>query len=199
MNFLRNIIKGSNRLFGEKTEKIAIVSIALVLTVSYGLFFYLQTITENDIKNSLIQQQRQRQIESTKAISKNIGSDLDSIMARLQMLARSAELQGGQFSDNNTRTLLEEVYHQIIAITAMDRLFILDKNNIVKMNIVPKGENTFVGSNVSALSWVKGATGDKKNSIPFFSNGYVGLDNKYRIVLTYPIIDKKTAEYWGAV
>jgi uncharacterized membrane protein YfhO len=96
MNFLRNIIKGSNRLFGEKTKKIAIVSIALVLIVSYGLFFYLQTITENDIKNSLIQQQRQRQIESTKAISQNIGSDLDSIMARLQMLARSAELQGGQ-------------------------------------------------------------------------------------------------------
>ena len=199
MNFLRNIIKGSNRLFGEKTKKIAIVSIALVLTVSYGLFFYLQTITENDIKNSLIQQQRQRQIESTKAISQNIGSDLDSIMARLQMLARSAELQGGQFSDNNTRTLLEEVYHQIIAITAVDRLFILDKNNIVKMNIVPKGENTFVGSNVSALSWVKGATGDKKNSIPFFSNGYVGLDNKYRIVLTYPIIDKQTGEYFGLV
>jgi hypothetical protein len=74
MNFLRNIIKGSNRLFGEKTKKIAIVSIALVLIVSYGLFFYLQTITENDIKNSLIQQQRQRQIESTKAISQNIGS-----------------------------------------------------------------------------------------------------------------------------
>jgi signal transduction histidine kinase len=199
MNFLRNIIKGSNRLFGEKTKKIAIVSIALVLIVSYGLFFYLQTITENDIKNSLIQQQRQRQIESTKAISQNIGSDLDSIMARLQMLARSAELQGGQFSDNNTRTLLEEVYHQITAITAVDRLFILDKNNIVKMNIVPKGENTFVGSNVSALSWVKGATGDKKNSIPFFSNGYVGLDNKYRIVLTYPIIDKQTGEYFGLV
>ena len=65
MNFLRNIVKGSNRLFGEKTKKIAIVSIALVLTVSYGLFFYLQTITENDIKNSLIQQQRQHQIEST--------------------------------------------------------------------------------------------------------------------------------------
>ena len=84
MNFLRNIIKGSNRLFGEKTKKIAIVSIALVLTVSYGLFFYLQTITENDIKNSLIQQQRQRQIESTKAISQNIGFDLDSIMVRLQ-------------------------------------------------------------------------------------------------------------------
>jgi hypothetical protein len=89
-------------------------------------------------------------------------------MARLQMLARTSELQRGQVSDNNTRALLEEVYHQITAITAVDRLFILDKNNIVKMNIVPKGENTFVGSNVSSLSWIKEATADKKNGIPFF-------------------------------
>jgi hypothetical protein len=39
MNLLRNIIKGSNRLFGEKTKIIAIALIALALTVSYGLFF----------------------------------------------------------------------------------------------------------------------------------------------------------------
>jgi hypothetical protein len=200
MNFLKNIIRGDKRLFArEKTKKLAIVSIILILVISYSIFFYLQTITENNIKSSLIEQQRERQIESTRAISQNIGSDLDSIMARLQMLARTSELQRGQVSDNNTRALLEEVYHQITAITAVDRLFILDKNNIVKMNIVPKGENTFVGSNVSSLSWIKEATADKKNGIPFFSNGYVGLDNKYRIVLTYPIINRQTGEYFGLV
>ena len=36
------------------------------------------------------------------------------------------------------------------------------------MNIVSKEENTFVGANVSSLSWVKEATTDKKNSMPFF-------------------------------
>jgi hypothetical protein len=66
---------------------------------------------------------------------------------------------------------LEEVYHQITAVTPVDRLFILDKDNIVKMNIVPKGENTFVDANVSSLSWVKEATADKKNSMPFFLMG----------------------------
>lgn len=69
MNFLRNIIKGSNRLFGEKTKKIVIVSIALVLIVSYDIFFYFTIITGNDIKNSLIQQQRQHQIESTNILN----------------------------------------------------------------------------------------------------------------------------------
>ena len=201
MAFLKNIIKGADNrsFFSGKTKKIAILSITLIIIVSYGLFFYLQTATENDIKNSLIEQQRQRQIESSKAISQNIGSDLDSIMARLQMLAISEDLQQGQLSDNNTRILLEEVYSQVTAITPVDRLFILDKDNIVRMNIVPKGENTFVGSNVSSLSWVKEATGDRKTSMPFFSNGYVGLDNKYRIVLTYPIINKQTGEYFGLV
>lgn len=69
MNFLRNIIKGSNRLFGEKTKKIVIVSIVLVLIVSYDIFFYFTIITGNDIKNSLIQQQRQHQIESTNILN----------------------------------------------------------------------------------------------------------------------------------
>ena len=128
MAFLKNIIKGAgNRsFFSGKTKKIAIISITLIIIISYGLFFYLQTATENDIKNSLIEQQRQRQIESSKAISQNIGSDLDSIMARLQMLAISEDLQQGQLSDNNTRILLEEVYSQVTAITPVDRLFMLD-------------------------------------------------------------------------
>ncbi|CAN5313773.1 hybrid sensor histidine kinase/response regulator [soil metagenome] len=201
MAFLKNIIKGAgNRsFFSGKTKKIVILSVTLIIIISYGLFFYLQTATENDIKISLIEQQRQRQIESSKAISQNIGSDLDSIMARLQMLAISEDLQRGQLSDNNTRILLEEVYRQIIVITPVDRLFILDKDNIVRMNIVPKGEDTFVGSNVSSLSWIKEATGDRKTSMSFFSNGYVGLDNKYRIVLTYPIINRQTGEYFGLV
>ena len=60
------------------------------------LIFYLQNATENDIKNSIIEQQRLRQIESTKAISQNIGLNLDSVMARLQMLASSVNLQQGQ-------------------------------------------------------------------------------------------------------
>ena len=201
MAFLKNIIRGGDgsSYFSEKTKKVAIAFIIVIIVISYGLFFYLQNATENDIKNSLIEQQRQRQIESTKAISQSIGSNLDSIVARLQMLASSVNLQRGQSSDNNTRTLLEEIYHQITAVTPVDRLFILDKDNIVKMNIVPKGENTFVSANVSSLSWVKEATTDKKNSMPFFSNGYVGLDNKYRIVLTYPIINRQTGEYFGLV
>jgi hypothetical protein len=90
----------------------------LALIVSYGLFFYLQTITENDIKNILIQQQRLRQIESTKAISQNIGSDLDSIMARLQMRIRSADCREDSFLIVTQEHYWRKVHHQT-AITAL--------------------------------------------------------------------------------
>ena len=76
-------------------------------------------------------------------------------------------MQRGQLSDI-TQEIIGRIYHQITAVTLVDRLFILDKDNIVKMNIVSKEENTFVGANVSSLSWVKEATTDKKNSMPFF-------------------------------
>ena len=59
-----------------------------------GLFFYLQNNTENNIRNSLFEQQKQRQIESTKALSNHIASDLDLIMSKLELLANSGTLQG---------------------------------------------------------------------------------------------------------
>jgi hypothetical protein len=54
MAFVKNIIKGAgNRsFFSGKTKKIAIISITLIIIISYGLFFYLQTATENDIKTA---------------------------------------------------------------------------------------------------------------------------------------------------
>lgn len=77
---------------GRKTQRVAIIFIVLIVIVSYGLFFYLQNNTESNIRNSLFEQQKQRQIESTLALSQHISSDLDSIMARLHELANSVPL-----------------------------------------------------------------------------------------------------------
>ena len=81
-----------------KTKEVAIIFIVLIIVISYGLFFYLQNNTESNIRNSLFEQQKQRQIGSTLALSQHIGSDLDSIMARLQDLANSVYLQQGDLS-----------------------------------------------------------------------------------------------------
>ena len=127
-----------------RVRRLGIISIILIVIVSYALFFYLQNITENNIKNRLFYQQKQKQLDSTKAISQHISADFDSVMARLQGLANSAYLQNGLLSDNKTRRLMEENYQQINSIT--DRLFIVDKDNIVKLNLVPPGQRNFLGA-----------------------------------------------------
>ena len=178
-----------------KFKELGIISIILIVVASYTLFFYLQNITENNIKNRLFNQQKQ--LDSTKAISQHISSNLDSVMARLQGLANSVYLQNGLVSDNNnnkTKRIMEDNYQQINS--TVDRLFILDKNNMVKINLVPVGQKNFLGANISYLSWVRETQTEHK---PVFSNGYVGLDGKYRVGLTYPIINRETGEYIGIV
>jgi signal transduction histidine kinase len=183
-------------IFPLNTKKITIISIILIIGISYGLFFYLQNNTENNIRNSLFDQQKQRQIDATEALSHHISSDLDSIMARLQMLANSAILQQGEVSSNETTKLLQEVYNQINSITLVDRLFILNKDNIATINIIPKGEKSFVGIDFSYIEWVKQT---KNTQMPVFSNGFEGMDGKYRIALTYPIVNESTGQYLGLV
>src|ERR687885_809349 len=113
-----------------RVRRLGIISIILIVGSSYALFFYLQNITENNIKNRLFDGQKQKQLDSTKAVSQHVSSDLDLVMARLQGLANSAYFQNGLVSDNKTKRLLEENYQQTNSI--IDRLFVLDKNNIVK-------------------------------------------------------------------
>jgi signal transduction histidine kinase len=180
--------------FPAGAKKIGIISIILVVIISYGLFFSLQYITENNIRNTLFEQEKQRQIQSTKALSQHIGADLDSIMARLQDLADFAILQQGDLSNNKTKKVAEERYFQINSLA--DRLFIADKNNIITLNLAPKGQMTFVGANILHLDdMIK----SKIEREPIFSNGYIGLDGKYRIAIVYPIIKRDTGEYLGLV
>jgi hypothetical protein len=112
-----------SRIFATNTKKATIVSIILIIVVSYGLFYYLQNNTETDIKNSLYQQQEQRQIESTEALSRHIGSDLGSIMSKLELLSNSATMQQGMLVGNRTTDLLDKAYRQINSITPLRQAF----------------------------------------------------------------------------
>jgi len=181
---------------GMQTKEVAIIFFISLIVISYGLFFYLQNNTESNIRNSLFEQQKQRQIGSALALSQHIGSDLDSIMARVQALANTVYLQQGNLSSNTTKKLMERMYNQMNNITKVDRLFILDENNIARSSIVPKGEEGFIGTNFSYRDWVR----DTKNTLmPIFSDGFVGRDGKYRIAVTEPIINIKTGKYMGLV
>jgi signal transduction histidine kinase len=179
-----------------KVKPLAIISIGLIISIFYGVFFYLQNTTEMNIRNSIFEQQKALQMQTTQALSQRISSDLSFMMARLQGLADSSYLQQGDLSSEKTENLLQEFYFQINNITAIDRLFVVDKNCVVTNSIAPQGQKSFVGANVSGINWIREITNIHK---AIFSNGYTGLDAKYRIAISYPIINRETSQYMGFV
>ncbi len=64
------------------------------------------------------------------------------------------------------------------------------------LNTILIGENSFLGLSVTYREWVNEI---KAQQIPVFSNGFEGWGGKYRIAITYPIVNNNTAEYLGIV
>jgi hypothetical protein len=150
-----------------KVKKIGIISIISIVILSYGLFFYMQGITENNVKNSLFEQQKDRQLESVLSISQNVESDINLITLMLDGLANSASFQDGELYSEQAKRLMEEKYRQFD--TIVDRLFVLDENDVVTSSITQSGSETFVGNDLSLRDWVS-ETRDMLG--PVFSNGF---------------------------
>jgi signal transduction histidine kinase len=189
----------SRRNAGDRRHPATIISIILsIVVISYVLFFYLQSNIEKTTKDSLVAQQTKFQAESTKKISSHISSDLNSVLVALHGIANSVYLQQGDLSSDGTKTLMQEMYSHLNTITIVDRLFILNKTNVATIFIVPKGQtNPFFGSDNVSFEDLTNQTRTKL--VPAFSNGFKGFDNKYRIAITYPIVDRETKRYIGTI
>ena len=179
-------------LFSGKVKEIGIISMISIILFSFGLLFYIQNITQTNIKVSLFEQQKQRQIESTKSISEHIGSDLNLVVSMLDGLANSFYLQDDIYSDN-TKKLVEEKYNQFTPV--INRLFVLDKNNVVTISLAPRRSDIFVGADYSFRDWVKEI---RNKSMPVFSDGFE-RQGIYRIFISFPIINRQTQEFLGIV
>ena len=180
-------------IFGGSIQNISIISIICIIAISYGLIFYVQNITEQEVKKSVFEQEINRQRESAKAISEHISSDLNLIMTMLYGLANSVYLQEGDFSSNKAQNLVKEHYDKFSNI--INRLFILDNDDIVTINLSPRRSEIFVGADFSFRDWVKET---RENLVPIFSNGFE-RQGIYRIFITYPIINRTTDEYIGMI
>jgi hypothetical protein len=189
----RRRFKVKSVLYG-RAKAIAIISVVLIISISYGLFFYFQDITERNVKNNLFAQQRDRQIIATRDLSQHIASDLSLVTARLDGLSNSIYLQQGDLTSNETKKLMQDNFLTIDGI--VDHLFIVNDNNIITIDIAARGAKTFVGTDISQREYITQA---RKSLAPVFSNGYVGLDGKTRIGIVYPIINAQTGKYLGLI
>jgi signal transduction histidine kinase len=176
-----------------KVKQVGVISIISIVVLSYGLFFYVQGITENNVRSSLFEQQKDLQLESVRSISRNIGSDINLVTLMLDGLASSFYFQQGDLYSEVTKKLMEEKYQQFS--TIVDRLFVLDKKDIVTLSITQRGSETFVGNDLSLREWVS----ETKNTLePVFSNGFE-RQGIYTIFITHPIVNRDSKEYIGMV
>jgi hypothetical protein len=77
--------------------------------------------------------------------------------------------------------------------TIVNRLFILDKDDVVTVILAPKRSDIFVGADFSFRDWVKET---RSNLNPVFSDGFERIGT-YRIFITYPIINRTSGQYIG--
>jgi hypothetical protein len=180
-------------LFSGKEREIGIISIVSIIILSNGLLFYFQNIIEHDLRDSTFEQQKQRQIESTSEISQHIGSDLNLVMGMLDGLANSKYLQDDQLSSDKTKKLLEEKYTQFSSV--IDRLFVLNKDNIVTASFSPRSSDTLLNNDFSFQNWV---IETRKSLQPVFSGGFERV-SLYSVSITIPIINRDTNKYIGIV
>jgi signal transduction histidine kinase len=177
-----------------REKEVAIVVIVSIFIISIVTLFYSTYDVQRDVRESLFEQQKDRQLSQVELIANNIRSDSQLALSHLRGLANSLYLQNGDLSGNATENLLKDTYNEVNGIG--DRLFVIDNKNIVRLNIVPEGENPFIGTDMSSIDWVTEA---RAKLAPMFSKEVVGLDGKHRIFITHPIINRQDGNYVGLV
>jgi uncharacterized membrane protein len=86
------------------STRFTIISVIGVVLLSYGLFFYSKNLADENIKQRLFEEQKQRQIEGINLLAQHMGSDLRLVADNIAGLANSAYLQSGELSGERTET-----------------------------------------------------------------------------------------------
>lgn len=183
-------------LISSKLMYIGVISVIIIAVASYGLFFYFQRVNEKSIRESIFEQELERQINSTKSVSQHVGSDLRLVTSMLQGLADSLYLQNEMLSGDKVSNLLEEKFNQLNSVTKVDSLLITDNEGVITTHKASAGMKTFVNIDISSNDYMKQTM---EGLQPVYSNGFTGIDGKYRIVITYPIQSMEDGHYVGTV
>lgn len=176
-----------------KVYKIGILSVISIVIFSFTVFYSIQIVTEENVKSNLISEQIDRQQIASKSLSQHIGSDLTLVTTVLDGLANSVYMQEANLDPKKTNSIINEKYNSIDDI--IDRIFILDNDDVVTTDLSRQGTNLYLGSDFSQREWVEEARNDLK---PVFSEGFEG-QGIYSIFIAVPIINRENNEYLGLI
>jgi signal transduction histidine kinase len=174
--------------------KIGIISVISIVIFSFALFYYIQTVTENNLRSNILSEQLDRQRIATKSVSQHIGSDLSLVMTVLDGLTNSMYFQKGDINSVEKRNnLIQEKYALIDDI--IDKVFVLDKNDIVTTGLSHTGMDRYLGADFSQRGWVKET---KQSLVPVFSKGFE-RQGIFSIYIAVPIINSEDKGYVGLI
>jgi signal transduction histidine kinase len=172
------------------------ILVITIVVASIGVFFYLESLRNEKIENTLLEQEKLRQIRTTISLAQNIGSDFEVILTRLELLADTEYMQQGDFGNEKLLVSMNEQKQRINEIAPVDYLFVNDKDGISRINLIPEGAKSFVGTDFSSREYFQEA---KETLRPIFSDGYLGVDGIYRITVAQPIVNGDTSQFLGIV
>jgi signal transduction histidine kinase len=73
----------------------------------------------------------------------------------------------------------------------------MNKEDVAVVNVaLSPGQQTFEGTDFSSRNYIQQT---HSQEAPVFSDGYEDLDGKFRITITYPIINRETGDFMGIV
>jgi signal transduction histidine kinase len=114
-------------------------------------------------------------------------------MTVLDGLTNSAYMQSGDIYSHKTNHLVQEKFNLIDDI--IDKIFVLDKNDVVTLSLSQFGTDQYLGADFSQREWVKEA---KRDPEPVFSRGFE-RQGIYTIYIAVPIINRDDNQYMGLV
>ncbi|HJY10799.1 MAG TPA: cache domain-containing protein, partial [Nitrososphaeraceae archaeon] len=184
-------------LFRLKRPLLASIIISfLIFSIAFGSYFFFRGSAENNVRELLIEQQKQRQIENTESLSEQIKSDLDRVIMRLQLLAREPALQNEELNTQEASNLLKQAESDINSqITLIDTLGLLNSSNML-VNIAPDEFRKYIGLDRSQTEYVQEVN---RSWQPYISSGFTGALGRYIIAIGVPITNLETGKHVGII
>ena len=175
---------------------VSIIISFLIFSIAFGSYFFFRGSAENNVRELLIEQQKQRQIENTKSLSEQIKSDLDRVIMRLQLLAREPALQNEELNTQEASNLLKQAESDINSqITLIDTLGLLNSSNML-VNIAPDEFRKYIGLDRSQTEYVQEVN---RSWQPYISSGFTGALGRYIIAIGVPITNLETGKHVGII
>jgi len=174
----------NNSIFNKRILSIIIIT-SFLMGVLFFSITYILNETENNIRQELITSVFDREQEQVKKISLHISSDLELISDKLALTAVS--LQDGDFTSQQSLDSLEKLYLKLNSKISVGWVFVLDENGIVISSVSPVGPS--ISSTFTDLSYRDYYIDTKTTLNPYFTNGFIGINDVPLIISTFPILD----------